>query len=151
MNWKIVFIGGVAYYVALFLVSFISGYVVHEILLDEAYQLTTEFWRPELRQDPPDMAALMPMWVACGLLGSFVGAWIYGWIRPALSGSGVQRGLKFGIIAFLFHGIYILNWQGVFNLPEKIWLLWWLESFVYLLAGSAALGWVAQKIAPVSN
>jgi hypothetical protein len=151
MNWKIVFIGGVAYYVALFLVSFVSGYVVHEMLLGEAYEATTAFWRPELRQDPPDMAALMPMWVACGLLGSFVGACIYGWIRPALSGSGVQRGLKFGIIAILFHGIYILNWQGVFNLPEKIWLLWWLESFVYLLAGSAALGWVAQKIAPVSN
>jgi apolipoprotein N-acyltransferase len=72
-------------------------------------------------------------------------------VRPALSGSGVQRGLKFGFIAFLFHGIYILNWQGVFNLPEKIWLFWWVESLVYLLAGSAALGWVAQKIAPVSN
>jgi hypothetical protein len=151
MNWKIVFIGGVAYYVALFLVSIISGYVVHEILLDETYQLTTEFWRPELRQDPPDMAALMPMWVACGLIGSFVAAFIYGWVRPALAGSGVQRGLKFGLIAFLFHGIYILNWQGVFNLPEKIWIYWWLESFVYLLAGSAALGWVAQKIAPVNN
>jgi hypothetical protein len=44
-----------------------------------------------------------------------------------------------------------MNWLGVFNPPEKIWLLRWLESFVYLLAGSAALGWVAQKIAPVGN
>jgi hypothetical protein len=151
MSWKIIFIGGVAYYVALFLISFASGYVVHQVLLEETYRLTTEFWRPELRQDPPDMAALMPMWVACGLIGSFVAAYIYNWVRPALSGSGIVRGLKFGVIAFLFHGIYILNWQGVFDLPEKVWVLWWLESFVYLLAGSAALGWVAQKLAPAGN
>ncbi len=151
MNWKIVLVGGLAHYVALFLISFLTGFIVHQNLLAEVYQTTTAFWRPELNQDPPDMAALMPMWVACGLIGSFVAAFIYGWVRPALSGSGVQRGLKFGVIAFLFHGIYILNWQGVFNLPEKIWLFWWLESFVYLLTGSAALGWVAQKLAPVNN
>ena len=151
MNLKVVLLGGLAFYVALFLVSFLTGFVVHENILHEAYQGTTPFWRPELNQDPPDMAALMPLWIGCGLIGAFIAAYVYHWVRPALSGSGWQRGVKFGVIAVLFHGIYILNWSGVFNLPNKIWTWWWLESIVYLLVGGAALGWAAQKIAPAGN
>ncbi len=151
MNLKVILVGGVVFYVALFLVSFLTGYVVHQNILHEAYLGTPAFWRPELNQDPPDMAALMPLWVTCGLIGSFITAFIYHWVRPALSGAGWQRGLKFGVIAVLFHGIYILNWSGVFNLPNKIWIWWWLESIVYLLVGSAALGWAVQKLAPASN
>jgi hypothetical protein len=151
MNVKVILVGGLAFYVALFAVSFLTGYVVHQNILQVAYHATEAFWRPELNQDPPDMAALMPLWVTCGLIGSFVTAFIYDWVRPAFTGSGLQRGLKFGVIAFLFHGIYMLNWSGVFNLPNKIWFWWWAESVVYLLAGSAALGWVAQKLSPARN
>jgi hypothetical protein len=151
MNLKVILIGGLVFYVVLFAVSLGTGMVVHENLLMEAYRAHPEFWRPELNQDPPDMAALMPLWITCGLIASFVTAFIYDWVRPALSGPGWQQGLKFGVIAMLFHGIYILNWSGVFNLVNKIWLWWWLESIVYLLIAGAALGWVVQKIAPAKG
>ncbi len=151
MNWKVILVGGIAYLAAQWLVSFATGPLVHEGVLVEAYQANAAFWRPELNEVPPNMVALLPLWITTGLIVSFVSAAIYMWIRPSLAGAGWQRGLKFGFISLLFHGSYILGWSGVFNLPNQIWMWWWLESMVYLLVGGAALGWVAQKLAPAKN
>jgi hypothetical protein len=57
MNWKIVFIGGIVYYVALFIVSMGAGHFIHSPeagVLAETYRATASFWRPELSMDPPD-------------------------------------------------------------------------------------------------
>ena len=72
MNWKLVVVGGIVMYVVMFIVSFPSGMIVHEKILDSAYRANEEFWRPELNQDPPDMATLMPRWIALGLITSFI-------------------------------------------------------------------------------
>ena len=60
MNWKLIIVGGLVFYVVMFVVSMVTGPVVHQGILLESYQATEQFWRPELRQVPPDMAALMP-------------------------------------------------------------------------------------------
>jgi hypothetical protein len=151
MNLKIILVGGLVFYVVMFVVSFATGAVVHQNILMETYRATPEFWRPELNQDPPDMAALMPLWITCGLIASFIAAFVYDWVRAAFSGAGWQRGIKFGVIVVLFGAYYTLSWSGVFNLPNKVWLWWWLESIVYTLAGAAALGWVVQKLSPAKN
>lgn len=148
MNAKLVVIGGIVFFVVTFLISFVTGPVIHEGVLDADYRATESFWRPELRQDPPDMAALMPRWIAGGLLSAFVFAGIFGAIRGGLSGAPWMQGLKFGFVVSLFMSMYCLGWSGVFDLPDKIWTWWALEGFIYNLPGGAALGWVAGKVAP---
>ena len=148
MNWKLIFIGGLAYYVAAFAVSMISGSLIHEGVLDATYQATENFWRPELREDPPDMAALMPMWIAIGLVTSFVLAGVYGVFHKALDGPPWQRGLKFGIAAWLLNASAMAGWSGVFDLPASLWVWWAIDALIFLVAGSIVLGIVAQKIAP---
>ncbi len=152
MNLKIVVIGGLAYYVTMFLVSFGTGYFIHspEGVLFETYQATASFWRPELNADPPDMGALMPMWIATGLIGAFIAAGIYSVVRPALAGAAWQRGLKFGVIAALFAIISALGYWGVFNLPGNIWRWWLTDATILHLAGGTVLGIVAQKVAPAT-
>ena len=153
MNWKIVFIGGIAYYVAMFVVSFATGYLIHspEGVLFETYKATAEFWRPELNADPPDMGALMPMWIATGLLGALVAAGIYSVVRSSLAGAAWQRGLKFGVIAALFALISALGYRGVFNLPDNIWHWWIVDATILHLVGATVLGIVAQKVAPAQG
>jgi hypothetical protein len=56
--------------------------------------------------------------------------------------------LKFGVIAYIFSVVGVLGFQGVFNLPVKIWLWWSLEAAAYLLVGGMVLGWIAQKLSP---
>ena len=149
MNWKLILIGGIVFFVAQFLVGMVTGMVIHEGVLAEAYRATASFWRPELNQDPPDMTALLPRWIAAGLLGAFVLAGIYGAIRHAFDGAGYMRGAKYGFVLFLVTATMMIGWSGVFNLPNQIWLWWMVESLVSFIVAGAALGWVAEKLVPV--
>ena len=148
MNWKLILIGGVVMYVVMFAVSFITGPVIHNGILKETYAATAGFWRPELMQDPPNMAALLPRWVVTGLIGAFISAGIYGHVRSAFTGPGWQRGLKYGFALFLLVVGFMLGMSGVFNLPDNVWLWWSVDSLIGYLIGGAALGWVADKVAP---
>jgi hypothetical protein len=151
MNWKIVFIGGVVAYAAMFIVGIGTGYFIHSPdagVLAETYRATASFWRPELNQDPPDMMALMPMWITNGLIGAFVVAGVYSVVRSSLKGAAWQRGLKFGVIVALFNLVNILGFWGVFSLPGNVWQWWFVEGTILNLAGGIVLGLVAQKVAP---
>ncbi|HEU0225625.1 MAG TPA: hypothetical protein VFR29_09330 [Steroidobacteraceae bacterium] len=154
MNWKIVFVGGLVYYVTMFVVSMGTGYFIHSPeagVLAEAYKATAAFWRPELSADPPDMAALMPMWITTGLIGAFLAAGVYSVIRSALTGAAWQRGLKFGVITVIFALINMMGYWGVFNLPNQIWQWWFIDGVIMQLAGGIVLGLVAQKLAPAGS
>jgi hypothetical protein len=150
MNWKIVFVGGIAYYATMFIASFATGYLIHspEGVLFEAYTATASFWRPELNADPPDMAALMPMWVATGLISALIAAGIYSVVRSSLAGAAWQRGFKFGVIAALFGVIGAIGYRGIFNLPDQVWIWWMVDATFLHLAGGTVLGVVAHKVAP---
>lgn len=148
MNWKLVFLGGLAFYAVMFLVSFPSGMIVHEGILDAAYRANATFWRPELNQDPPDMAALMPRWIGVGLFTTFVFSALYGWVRGGLSGAPWLKGLKYGFMLAVIGCCFMAGWSGVFNLPDKIWMWWGIEQFAYYVPGGAMLGWVGGKLAP---
>ena len=148
MNLKLIVVGGLVFYVVMLLLSFVTGPLIHEGILDPAYQANETFWQPALRQDPPDMGALMPRWIIGGLTTAFIMAGIYGWIRGGLSGAPWLKGVKYGVILSLFGTCLIIGWSGVFYLPNQIWIWWALEQPIYYLIGGAALGWVAQKMAP---
>lgn len=148
MNWKIIVLGGLAFYVATFAVSMITGQVIHTGILEQDYKATAEFWRPELNQVPPDMTALLPLWIFNGLVMSFVAAAVYNWIRPALGVTPWKKGLSFGVIFTLFAVSYNMGYSGVFNLPEKIWFWWSVDALIIYLIGGVVLGLVAEKLAP---
>lgn len=148
MNWKLIVVGGLVFYIVMFVVSFATGPIIHDGLLKASYQANAEHWRPELNQDPPDMGALMPQWITTGLITAFVLAAVYGGIRGAFSGPGWKKGLWFGVILSVIGCCFMAGWWGIFNLPAKIWIWWGLEQFAYYLPGGAALGWVGGKLAP---
>lgn len=146
MNLKIVFVGGLVYYIVSFVAGYGAAFITHNGILVESYHATAAFWRPELMSEPPDMAALMPLWIGVGLVTSFIAAGVYDVFRGALSGPGWQRGLKFGIVlGLLFGGVY-MSLFGVFALPLFIWTVWAIEGLVLTALSGAALGAVAEKL-----
>lgn len=146
MNWKIILLGGLGYYVTIFVLSFITGAVIHEGILDTAYGATEQFWRPELVAD--DMMALMPLWIFNGLVGAFVVAAIFSWIRSAFNGPAWKKGLTYGLILALLGSTFSLGWSGVFNLPGEIWFWWTIEMTLMFLIGATVLGIIAEKLSP---
>ncbi len=147
MNWKLIVVGGIVLYIVMFVVSMITGPLIHNGVLADTYRANESFWRPELNEDPPDMAALMPRWITTGVLTSLVLAAIYGWVRPALGKCWIA-GLKFVVVVSLFGAVFIAGFSGVFNLPNNIWIWWAVEQPLYYLPGGAVLGWLGEKLAP---
>lgn len=145
LDWKVIIGGGVLMYVAQFAVSMITGTFIHEGVLAPYYLATTAFWRPELTQVPPDMAALMPRWIATGLVIALVQAAIYDNIRAALDGSGLIKGLKFGLLLAIIFASFSLSYSGVFNLPDAIWGWWAVDGLIIYTIGGMVLGWFAGK------
>ena len=82
------------------------------------------------------------------MIAALIQAAIYDNIRSAFDGPGLVKGLKFGLVVFLFHLCFSAGWSGVFNLPEMIWVWWNIEFLVMFLAGGTVLGLVAGKLAP---
>ena len=77
LNFKVILLGGLAMYATQWILSMLSGQLIHEGVLDELYRANAQFWRPELNQEPPDMAALLPRWIAVGLITTFIITAIY--------------------------------------------------------------------------
>lgn len=148
LNFKVILLGGLAMYAAQFALGMLTGPLIHEGVLEQPYQANSQFWRPELNQDPPDMASLLPRWIATGLIGAFILAGIFDNIRGGLGGSVAIRGVKYGVILFLINLCISAGWSGVFNLPEEIWIWWNAEALLYYVVGGFVLGWVTGKLAP---
>lgn len=148
MNFKVIVAGALTYFVVTMIVGMgVSGPLIHEGMLDPTYMETNDFWRPELRTDPPDVAAIMPMWITNGLITALVVAALYTWLLPAMGeGAGWQKGMKYGVLLSVLLATFMLGWSGVFNLPASLWAWWAVDGLVHNLPGGAALGWVVQKL-----
>ena len=147
LNFKTIIVGGLVFYAAQWILGMTSGVVIHGGVLDSLYAATAEYWRPELMQDPPDMAALMPRWIATGLAAAFLFVGIYDNIRDTFDGSGPIKGLKFGFVLSLIYAATAAGWSGIFNLPDAIWAWWIVEGFFVYCIAAAAMGWYVGKYA----
>lgn len=148
MSWKLVIVGGLVFWVVTNIVGmFGTGLVIHERILDPIYRAHESFWLPELRQDPPDMAALLPQWLAMSLLASLVYAGVYSVVRGCFKGPGWKQGLKFGFCLALIAIVFYLSLSGIFDLPLKMWIWWGVDALVLFLLGGAAMGWAGAKFA----
>jgi hypothetical protein len=94
------------------------------------------------------MAALAPRWITTGIIFCLIVAGIYAHVRSTFTGAGWQRGLKFGFMLFLLIASVMFSFSGYFNLPDKLWTWWSVDSLISYLVGGAVLGWVADKVAP---
>jgi hypothetical protein len=145
LNFKTIIIGGLVFYIAQFAVSMVTGIFIHEGALDALYNEYNAFWRPELRSDPPDMAALMPRWITVGLVMAFIYTAIYDNIREALAGPGPIRGLKYGLLLAIITGAMAVGYSGLFDLPDTLWAWWIVDGFIMLGIGGLALGWYVAR------
>lgn len=148
MNWKAVIIGGLVFWIVTNIVGmFGTGLIIHEGILDPIYRANESFWLPELRQDPPDMAVLLPTWLLNSLINSLIVAGIYVCVHSSFSGSGWKKGLMWGLCVGILIGSTTWSWSGVFDLPTKMWVWWIIDGLILFSVGGAAMGWATARFA----
>lgn len=148
MSVKLVVLGALVFFVVNWATSFVTGPLVHEGILYEPYMATESFWRPELVEEPPDMAALLPYFIPIQLLNALIFAGLFGCYRSALNGAPWKKGAIFGLSMGIFlSGIY-LAFHFVFNLPAAIWLWWAITGTAQITIAGAAVGWATGRWAP---
>jgi len=148
MNWKLIIIGGIVFWlVTNVLGMFVTGIIIHEKILAPVYQAHESFWLPELRQDPPDMAALMPRWMLTSFVSSLVVAGIYSLVVGSFSGPGWSRGMKWGLCLGIFSAMTYFAMSGIFDLPLQIWIWWGIDALILFILGGAAMGWTGEGFA----
>jgi len=146
--WKAVIIGGIVFWIVTNIFGmFGTGILIHEKILDPIYRANESFWVPELRQDPPDMAALMPKWLINSLISSLIVSGIYVCVHSSFSGAGWKKGLMWGLCLGFFAGAMVWSWGGLFDLPAKMWVWLVIDGLILYPIGGAAMGWATARFA----
>lgn len=149
MNIKLVLLGGIAYFFVAQIIGAISGPLVHGPggALEATYKMYSAMWRPELNATPPDLMALMPLWLTTAAINSLIVAAVFGLIRPSLPGGVVAQGLRFGVtVGLIMIGLFGLYF-GIFALPAKVWIFWGIEGLITYSVGGIALAAISRKLA----
>jgi len=153
VNIKLVLLGGIAYFLIAQIIGAISGPLVHGPggALEATYQMYSAMWRPELNATPPDLMALMPLWLTTAAINSLIVAAVFDLIRPSLPGGAVAQGLRFGItVGLIMVGLFGLYF-GIFALPAKVWIFWGVEGLLTYSVGGIGIAAVGNKFAPASD
>ncbi len=146
MNWKRVLLGTVVFWLVSNILGLgLTGWLIHEKVLDSEYQAHEKLWLPELVQDPPDMASLMPKWLLLSFVSSLVVATIYNLVRGSFAGPGWRRGLSLGACLGIFASVSYFSLTGMIAMSTKIALWWSLDALLLFLASGAAMGWAVGK------
>ena len=152
MNWKLIIIGGLAFWLKLraftnILGLGVTGLIIHEGILDPLYVAHETLWIEPLRQDPLDMAAVLPRWIVVSLISSLVVAGLYDCLRKAFEGPGWRKGMTWGLYLAIFSFVTLLGYSGVIALPMTIVIWWGIDGLILFVLGGAAMGWAGERFA----
>ena len=148
MNWKLIVIGGLVFWLVTNILGLgVTGPIIHNSILDPMYRATEMLWIEPLRQDPPDLAAVMPRWIVVSLISSLVVAGLYSCLRKAFEGPGWKCGMTWGLYMGIFSFVTLLGYSGVIALPMTIVVWWGVDGLILFVLGGAAMGWAGERFA----
>jgi len=122
MNWKRIFLASLVIYV----VFQGLGYLMDHVFLKGDYDQLKSLWRPNMTSR---------MWVlyVVGLLVAFLFTYIF---VKGREGKGIQEGVRFGIIIWLFTIVpYNLELWVIFPIPHQLIVKWMLFGLLSSLIG----------------
>jgi heme/copper-type cytochrome/quinol oxidase subunit 2 len=122
MNWKRFLWAGVA----IFVVSQALSYVIDNFILMRDYEKLNSLWRP-------DVTSKVWLMYVIGFLVAFLFAYIF---IKGREGKGIQEGVRFGIIIWLFTSVpFSLNLWILFPIPMALIVKWILYGLLTSLIG----------------
>lgn len=122
--------------VAIFVVWEVLDFVIHGLILREAYAASPGLWRPMA-----DMK--MGLMYIVGAIAAFCFAGVYGWlVRPKSLNAALKFGLLFGVGAGVSMGYGTF---AVMPIPYVMAFTWFAGTLVQALMGSLLAGLIIRE------
>jgi len=122
--------------VAIFVVWEVLDFVIHGLILREAYAASPGLWRPMA-----DMK--MGLMYSVGAIAAFCFAGVYGWlVRPKSLNAALKFGLLFGVGAGVSMGYGSF---AVMPIPYVMAFTWFAGTLVQALMGSLLAGLIIRE------
>ncbi len=135
MNWKRLIVAAIV----IFVVAQALELVVDNVILKKAYDSLKSLWRP-------DMASKMWVSYVMGLLASFMFAYVF---IKGREGKGIQEGVRFGIIIWLFTIVpFNIEIWVIFPIPYMLVLKWLIFGLLTSLIGGILAAVIYKPAAP---
>jgi hypothetical protein len=136
MNWKRFLVAGLV----IFVVTQAMSLVIDRVILMRDYEKLNSLWRPDL------MSKVWLMYVI-GFLVAFLFAYIF---IKGREGKGIQEGVRFGIIIWLFMTVpSSLNLWILFPIPMALIVKWILYGLLTNLLGGILAAVIYKPAAAV--
>ena len=109
--------------VAAWVLYMVMGYLVHGLLLADLYRQSSAVMRPESEAN-----AILPFNFGVALIGFF--AFAYAYAKGYEGGSGLQEGLRFGVLISIMLCTFVSIWQYMVWPATAGLLTAWLIDYV---------------------
>jgi hypothetical protein len=135
MNWKRFLWAGLV----IFVVTEAMSYVVDNFILMRDYEKLNSLWRP-------DVTSKVWLMYVIGFLVAFLFAYIF---IKGREGKGIQEGVRFGIIIWLFTTVpFSLNLWILFPIPMALIVKWILYGLLSALIGGILAAVIYKPAGP---
>jgi hypothetical protein len=138
MNIKKALLAGIAAAVTLIVVSMISGFTIHGMMLNDLYEQTASFWRPMVKTQP--MTQFFICLNSANVVAGLVLGFLYAWVQGGFTGSPAARGFKFGLLVWILSLLSLMSSSIVFDLPLQIYFGWALDHLLLTVIPGIVLG-----------
>ena len=115
-----------------FVAATILDFIIHVLILSEAYEATSHLWRPEAEMN--QMMAIM--WFS-GLIFSFLFVFVF---AKGYEGRGIMEGVRFGLIIGIFFMLPMsLGNYAAMPIPFSLALNWFILGIIeFIILGVLA-------------
>jgi hypothetical protein len=110
-------------FAAIYVVTHVLGFLVHEVLLSGAYERLAQLWRPE-----EEMRGMM--WIF--YITSAVYLWVFCYIfTKGYENRGLMEGVRYGLLMGLFMSVpWAFDSFVIFPIPMSLALSWFVSGIV---------------------
>jgi hypothetical protein len=116
-------------FVAVYVVAQVLGYLLHQVVLQGAYESLAHVWRPE-----QELSGMMWMFFITSAIYLFAFCFIF---TKGYEGKGVAEGVRFGALMGVFSGVMAFDAYVVYPITMGLAFSWLLASIiVFVILGA---------------
>jgi hypothetical protein len=118
----------------------VMGYLVHGLLLADVYRQYSAVMRPEAEAN-----AILPFNFGLVLVGFF--AFAYAYAKGYEGGSGLQEGLRFGVLISIMLCAFVTIWEYmVWPVPPRLLAAWLIDYVVEFALYGMVVGTIYKPL-----